>query len=687
MTSFVGENYNLFNELCQTSEESVEKIQEGILEYTKWIDEGDIWHEDYAFLTCTNPPQWDNNPPDAALPDLIRQYNSAGYGYIIRFATPEMLYQRLQKQNIETLPTHSGDWTDYWNFGCASTAREVKISRKAKSLLLKNDFLECVNEKPSEKRFQKITEEAYQNSLIFEEHTWGASSSISNPTGEHTLAQLNHKKEYAYNAADLSAYMVNYQLDRMANNPWQSKKYDGVLLVNPTGVTLQHQLKLPDHIAQDTPRKLKATRVKGLLPYDVISTVPYGTIEMPPFTAKRIPLAQLEAIHDKKAAGCQIDETKIETPFYCIELRPETKFIRQITEKATGHKLIHEESEWGFFDLIEENTDERYASPSRENLYRTDVMERYHGISNWNHDWKATRRGIDKLFDFHVEENGENITLCYRSESKTLKNIEQRITFSTVHKAISLDVTFDKTAVCDPEGIYFAFPLHLDADWECVYDTMDAFVKLDEQQLGAMCRDYLTIDKSISLFDKNFGYTLACPDAPMVQVGDFRFAKETRQVERNENPLLLAWPLNNYWCTNFAPSQDGKMSFHYELSTFEAFDEKEAYRAGVQAAALCAVGEIVGCSQAEENEFIHFESETSSILFIRPLYHEAGWLVAVKNFSAHEGNCKISIPGRQITFAAVTDIPGNVKEELNPIGNKITITQNPNAITFLKLQF
>ena len=54
----------------------------------------------------------------------------------------------------------------------------------------------------------------------------------------------------------------------------------------------------------------------------------------------------------------------------------------------------------------------------------------------------------------------------------------------------------------EPLGIYFVFPLALAPGWECVYDTADTFVRLDEEQLGNACRDYLTVEKSISVFDE-----------------------------------------------------------------------------------------------------------------------------------------------------------------------------------------
>jgi alpha-mannosidase len=49
-------------------------------------------------------------------------------------------------------------------------------------------------------------------------------------------------------------------------------------------------------------------------------------------------------------------------------------------------------------------------------------------------------------------------------------------------------------------------------------------------------------------------------------------------VPREANPLLLAWPLNNYWNTNFPLSQPGRLRLRYGLGTHGAFDAAEAGR-------------------------------------------------------------------------------------------------------------
>ncbi|HJC25446.1 MAG TPA: hypothetical protein H9761_17400 [Candidatus Eisenbergiella merdavium] len=650
LTSFVGEHYSMFNTFLQTEFGDTAKMEKGIRDYIRRAEESG-WEEDFVFLTAANPPLCDNNSPDTSLAELIRRYNAEGHEQIIRFATPEMLYERIRQRGEEGLSNHAGDWTDYWNFGCASTPRELRINRAAKNLLKKADFLESFRDEPSGKRMRRLFKKAWENTLFFDEHTWGYWNAVGNPDQE------------------------------------------GILIVNPTPFPMRQRLRLPSYMTR-IGRNLAAARARDYLPYieDAPDCRRYAGVEVGPFSMKRIPFSRLTPIDGKKAAGCRVSDEALDTPFYHVILRPETGRIVQIEEKKTGRRLLDENSEWGFFDLAEERVDARYEKQERSSIFPKDVEKLFHSISQWNHEWKADRRGISKLKEHFVEENEEEIALVSRAASQSMEWLETRTIFSAAEPVIRVELGMKKMPETAPVGIYFTIPLALSEDWDCVYDTMDTFVRLDEEQLGNVCRDYLTVDRTISMFDEKGGVTLACPDAPMVQAGDFHFGRENRRIERRKNPLLLAWVSNNYWDTNFAASQDGRLNFRYELTPFVEFDKKEAYRAGLKAADPCAVGAAIRCPEETERQLLFCESkgEDKNVMpvLIRPQYDGKGLLIGVMNFGVQKEKCVLRTKiDRPIRYAARTDLQGKTRQELAVEKGMTSLEVPARGLVFLRLIF
>jgi alpha-mannosidase len=108
--------------------DSTDHVAATLARYLNHLNATDYPH-DFAVMTATHPHQCDNNPPHLLLADVVRRWNEEGRTPAIRYVTPEGVLAKLKSQPAGELPVHSGDWTDYWNFGAASAARETKVNR------------------------------------------------------------------------------------------------------------------------------------------------------------------------------------------------------------------------------------------------------------------------------------------------------------------------------------------------------------------------------------------------------------------------------------------------------------------------------------------------------------------------------------------------------------------------------
>ncbi|MDF2514422.1 MAG: family 38 glycosyl hydrolase [Herbinix sp.] len=690
LLTFLGEHYSLFSQFFFTNEANTERMHKGITDYVERL-ENSGYQRDFVFLTATNPPLYDNNCPDLELPDLIRRYNEEQHEQIVRFVTPEMLRDKLMEESIEVLPLHRGDWTDYWNFGCGSTARETKVNRHAKQTIQKAEMIECICESPN-RHYDSVKEESCLNALVFDEHTWGASQSVTDPQGDETYSQFIHKIKTAYQAADLSAYLLSTQIERLAGNPHQSNKPEGIIVVNTSGTKQEVELEVPLSYLEDV-RQLSAIRSKQYLSYitNPEKTIHYGSLTMEPLSWKKIPFADLDLYKEQSRVNKKpysLAKEELITPYYRVKFNPETGRIRQICSLEQDWNMLDTKSEWTFFEPVRETIDARHHKQQRSSLFPRDVDLGNKSITVWNHDWKAKREGAVKIVDWRLDQEEEAVSFVWELEVNGMENMLQTVTFSTRTPRIKMKAKFIKKPVTMPESIYFAFPLQLKGNWECCFDTAGEFVRLDKDQLGNVCRDWVTVEKSVSLYDEEKGVILACPDTPMVQIGDFNFGKESREIKRQENPLLLAWPMNNYWDTNFVANQSGAMEFCYELLPFDKFNTSDAYAESMAAEKPYVIGAAVSCEKEESGVLFKGEGDVLPI-YVKPAQKTGegnhGFVVALKNMTDYNQKYTFTIPDVHSFKAEEITVQEKSKAPLPVINQWASINIPPHALKLIRI--
>ncbi|WML41484.1 hypothetical protein RCG19_07490 [Neobacillus sp. OS1-2] len=677
LLTFQGEHYSLFSQFFHTSMADTNRMHEGIKEYVDRLESNGYEH-DFIYLTATNPPLFDNNCPDPQLADLIRQYNEEGHEFKVRFVTPEMLLEKVKGIDPKTIPTYSGDWTDFWNFGSGSSAREVRLNRRTKHVLRKSELLEALQGSPG-KHYDNIKAESYLQVNLFDEHTWGAAHSITDPDHPEVYSQRNHKSHMAYQGADLSAYLLGKQMEKLAANPLQSWEPEGILVVNTSDVSQTVPLNVPKEFFIEG-RHLAAARVKQFLPYgkDEGATKYFGTIELAPYSYKKIPFRQLEeqlTSVQKEQVHFSVTENTIETPFYLMTFDPKSGRIVQLHDKKRHWDMLDKNSEWTLFEYINESISPLHHTQERSTFFPRDVDLGNKSISVWNHHWKSIRTGAKRVTSYEIDTTRhDSVSYIMHVEAPGVSRMEQKITFHVNDGKIELIASLDKADIRTPESIYFAFPLQLQQGWKSQFDTAGMFVELDREQLGTVSKDWVTVDQTVSIYDEQKGVTLACPDAPLVQIGDFNFGKESKEIERNENPLLLAWPMNNYWDTNFWINQPGRIQFKYELTPFAQFDQVEAHKAGVSATDPVEINMAISCASEESGQLLAGEGEGIVPLYIKPAADNNGFILTLRNLTEKQGTYTFSVPGKTIISSSNVSILEEDLSEIEIINGAINIT-------------
>ena len=626
-----GNHYTMFDQILYVWDNSLERMAQGLAEYEPVLEQIGYPY-DFLYLTTTNSPAaWDNSPPNLATAGLIRRWNEAGNQPLIRYVTPAMLLERIRQAPPEQIPVVRGDWTDFWNFGSASTARETRLNQNAKPALFAAELMEASrHEGQRSSALASVSRRAWDALNLYDEHTWSYFN--TDPDHPQMQAQTHLKKAFAYEARELADYLLANELESLAENPLQSGQPEGVLLVNPSGLAQTHFVPIPDGWLKEG-KSLRTNRFQYEALHPSQPAPLYGPVELPPFSWKIIPLAGLKPAEPDPRI--QSGDGWIETPDYRLTFSSVNGRILSLFDKNRQWEVLDQASEFSLFEFVRERTDE-LVDKRREAYYNRDLEREKFNLSCWQTGWRAVRERAVRPLGWRVETGPESARLCLSFEAPGVSRLEQTFTLHAGSALIDLDVSFNKLDQRDPESIYFVLPLNLPEGWDCRFDTAGTAVELDRDQIPGTSRDWFTAGSFASLYGQERGATLYCPDAPMLQAGGFNFGRKHESIPRQAKPLLLAWPMNNYWNTNFPLTQPGSARFHYVLQTHGPL---AAAQTAAQAQAVMAgvLGHPVfraapqPALQPSSGRFLELEGEGVLVQHVKVMENGQGMLARLNN--------------------------------------------------------
>jgi hypothetical protein len=160
-------------------------------------------------LTHTHPGAYDNGYPFPSLAPFVAAWNRMALTPALRLTTATDSVMRMEREIGGAIATLEGEWTDWWANGTASGPREVAASRVAKRALAA-----AVSPAfgPMPPKAATTMTAIVRDLCLFDEHTWGASNSISVPYGLGTLAQYVEKSELAYRPMGMADALLHRRM-------------------------------------------------------------------------------------------------------------------------------------------------------------------------------------------------------------------------------------------------------------------------------------------------------------------------------------------------------------------------------------------------------------------------------------------------------------------------------------------
>ncbi len=640
--------------------------QQHVPRIVKKLEDDPSYPFDFVFGQATNPTRVDNGPPDTNLYDFVRDWNAAGMTPRMELITVSDLNRILRQHYGKKLPTMRGDWLDWWSDGVASSAFETGLNRGTHEVLLSSEMIGAWLAALGQKGWPvERLNDTYESATLYDEHTWGAFSSIEAPDGLFSRSQWNKKSGFAYHASaeahDVLARTARGFASRLATQeddvrfdlahlpPEIAKpepKYSELLVINTLAHERQVVVEEPIRRGGQAPNgMLEMFMPRGLtwgIQPDPVGARVAGHV--PGFGYRWLPLSSKPASSDLSASKHRIENTH-----YRITVDPASGGLVEFYDKSLKHDFAGSYRGWKTGQFVYEWVD----SPAGRNaIFAIDWFDEDFG--QWPRDTPFKYETASK-----VTVGKPVITPHEASISVTIKGRGLRsatCTYSLLAHSKQLEVRWmlDKEHVTDPEAVFVPFAFNLGKP-QFRADVNGIALTPDSEQLPGTVKDWYPIQRWVDISDGDRGVTIVPVDAPLVHLGGITAGKWLQTLEP-EAPVVMSWALNNHWMVNFKASQGGHIPLRYKLTTHTgAADDKACARFGVEAVTPPVVLRdfMRHPKSPQEGRFIEIKPN-DFLVTAKPADNGKGIVLRVQNVTERAKTCTIRFPELRVKSIRLT---------------------------------
>lgn len=648
-------------------------------------------------------PYGDNGSAWGAFADFACRWNETGRTPQIITATPRMFWERV-KHHAATLSTIRGDWTDYWNFGCISSARETTIARTTRSRLQRADAIySTLQSLPSSSRwsdraFSLYRDSAWQTLNLYGEHTWGADTASNEPQLEDSLAMDNHKKNLAYTARSLSLLL---ERDALAD----FSRF--IPRVDPTDLLVFNPLPWERTISGFIPKNVLIPR--GLNDDSSSSRHFIGRMAQPTdfWTGRaetgfhggmgwllqptKVPAFGYTVVNweslTSMSESTESDDSIIENGRYRITFDKQRGGITSLFDKQLDYEWVDSTANHPLHGFVHEEVADHDSPEPRKLLCTVNWIADTATPRGWHPDWQANRTAPSNVLLHKVYRLPFATVVEQILEHAQIGKIFQRAYLPDDGGQIEFQSEWQMGTTIHPEATYLLFPCNV-PNAQARFDIGGVSVRPHLDQLAGSCRDYFTVQGWVDFNNGERGVTIATPENPMVQLGDFHFAHNQQDITL-ERAMFLGWITNNYWETNFPGAQPGVVTARYSILPYAGdFDESRAHKFASESEHARPLVQHLGepavpLQLPSGGTLLHLPQPPILTLNLHAESDSA--LVTLFNASDEPRTATIQGGILPIVGAARVGSNGDAEEALPVNGNAISVQIQPRRISVIRL--
>jgi hypothetical protein len=507
----------------------------------------------------------DNGELSPGLAETAKAWNEHYEFPKVILSRNDEFFEYIEQRFGDKLPVVRGDGGAYWEDGAGSSARETALCRNAQESLAQAEILLALAQ-PAEPVPAPYPSSAlgaaWRNCLLYDEHIWGAYSSITDPDKDLAKRQWQTKAQFALDADAQARALLEQGAAR-----WVSLvRMDAPSLVVINSASWPRTEVVQARLPQGT------TVVEPGVP---ACEGEDGTLLL----VKDVPACGYRVLKLGRGAGPPAPQPEpaegasIESRFYRLTFDPVSGAITGLLDKELRRELV----------------DARAPHPLNQYLYvsggegsRIVADERaVEPKLNISAPATATLR--------RLRLGGLGERMIVESCAEMTPRLVSEVTVWNDLRRVDIVNRFTKTPTRQKEAVYFSFPFAA-ANPTFRYECPDGIVNANTGMLPGACLEWFAVQHFVEIETGDAAIGWTSPDSPLVCFQDINRGKWPRRLSM-DNGHLYAYVMNNYWYTNYKPEQGGEQLFRFSITSRAKADNTASARFGWAASnpllALC----------------------------------------------------------------------------------------------------
>ncbi|RPH31945.1 MAG: glycosyl hydrolase family 38 [Bacteroidales bacterium] len=670
MLAFRAEHYMIGNTVFGVHTDNLEDFEKKLMQYLVDLDS-----KGYQFNII--PIQYsgyltDNSPPSTLGNEMIKKWNEKYEWPKLRQAIASEFFSEIEANHSSEIQVIRGAWPDWWTDGFASAAREASVSRITHAEVIANQGALSLAKTLGAKLPDGILDRIYEVNkalLYYDEHTFGADESVSNPYSKMSMEQREIKESYVWEAFRRNR-MVREEVLGLLQSYYSKQDVPSILVFNTLNwrrsgmveVYIDHQI-----LPRGMKFKIEDNQGKEILAQEVghRSDGTYWALwveDIPAMGAKQLKIKVL-GIENPLEKTNQSQPLKLENQWYKIEIDEKRGTISSWFDKDQGIEMVDKDAEWGMGEFIYETLGNRSQMESKM-------------LNNFK------RTPLQSVKIKEVKDGNIWTSIVLEGESEAAfgsDGVQYEIRLLKPVKQVDIKYLIVKKPIIDPEGFYIAFPFNL-KDGKHYFDVQGGVVQAGIDQIPDSSNDWNTVQNFSALRNQTSQILMVSPEIPLVQFGNINTGRY-KAGATPESTHLYSWPMNNYWVTNFNSYQQGGFEFSYSITSLNNIDNIASTQFGwnrrIPFMTRIIPAGVQSVNSSTEENIINILSNNILLVNAQPLENENGILLHVREIGNKASEIKVSLKGIDFLRLIETDV----------LGNKLSESDKPITIQPLESKF